>query len=129
MKEFDLEEAKAGKPVCTRDGRPVRIICWDRKCGTDTPIVALIGYNQGNQEDAAVFRTDGKYGRFDYDEPHPNDLMMASEKHEGWANILVGSVCKSDLNRYFSGIFSTKEEAQKYNTDNIVDCVKIEWEE
>lgn len=27
LKEFDLEAAKSGKPVCTRDGRKARIIC------------------------------------------------------------------------------------------------------
>lgn len=31
LKPFDLEAAKAGKPVCTRDGRKARIICWDKK--------------------------------------------------------------------------------------------------
>lgn len=30
FKPFDLEAAKAGKPVCTRDGRKVRIISFDR---------------------------------------------------------------------------------------------------
>lgn len=30
LKEFDIEAAKAGKPVCTRDGRKARIICFDR---------------------------------------------------------------------------------------------------
>ena len=28
LKEFDLEAAKAGKPVCTKDGRKARIICF-----------------------------------------------------------------------------------------------------
>lgn len=41
MKKFDLELAKQGHPVQTRNGRPVRIICWDRK--SEYPIVALIG--------------------------------------------------------------------------------------
>ena len=64
------------------------------------------------------------------DEEDIRDLMMKGEKHEGWCAILECSSVKSNLNRYFSGIFSTKEEAQKYNTGhNIVDCVKIEWEE
>lgn len=31
MKPFNLEEAKAGKQVVTKSGRPVRIICWDVK--------------------------------------------------------------------------------------------------
>lgn len=29
MKPFDIELAKQGKPVCTRDGRPVKILCYD----------------------------------------------------------------------------------------------------
>lgn len=29
MKPFNLEEAKAGKPVCTRDGRRVEIIFFE----------------------------------------------------------------------------------------------------
>ena len=44
LKEFDLEAAKLGKPVCTRDGRKARIICFDRidSTGLNLPIVALI---------------------------------------------------------------------------------------
>lgn len=41
FKPFDLEQAKAGKPVCTRDGRKARIICFDLKNGNH-PIVAAI---------------------------------------------------------------------------------------
>lgn len=40
MKNFDLEKAKAGYPVRTRDGHEARIICFDRE--NDNPIVALI---------------------------------------------------------------------------------------
>lgn len=40
MKPFNLEQAKQGKPVVTRDGRPVRILAFDRKgC---YPIIGLI---------------------------------------------------------------------------------------
>ena len=31
LKPFNLEAAKQGKPVCTRDGRKARIICFDAK--------------------------------------------------------------------------------------------------
>ena len=41
LKPFNLEEAKAGKPICTRDGRKARIICYDKK-GDSDPIIALI---------------------------------------------------------------------------------------
>lgn len=29
-KPFNLEEAKAGRPVCTRNGQEVRIICFNK---------------------------------------------------------------------------------------------------
>lgn len=47
LKPFDLEAAKAGKPVCTRDGRKARIICWDKK--GNYPIVALIQDNENSE--------------------------------------------------------------------------------
>ena len=40
MKEFDLEKAKAGHPVCTRDGHEARILCFDRI--EHHPIVGLV---------------------------------------------------------------------------------------
>lgn len=40
MKPFDLEAAKAGAPVCTRDGMEARIICFDR-VDLEYPIIAL----------------------------------------------------------------------------------------
>lgn len=30
-KPFNLEEAKAGKPVCTRGGHKAKIICFDAR--------------------------------------------------------------------------------------------------
>lgn len=40
MKPFDLEAAKAGAPVCMRDGMEARIICFDR-VDLEYPIIAL----------------------------------------------------------------------------------------
>lgn len=40
MREFDLWAAKAGAPVCTRDGMEARIICFDR-VDLEYPIIAL----------------------------------------------------------------------------------------
>lgn len=42
FKPFNLEQAKAGKPVCTRDGRKARIICFNAKTLCDYPIIALV---------------------------------------------------------------------------------------
>lgn len=60
MKPFDLEAAKAGEKVVTRDGRAVRIICFDVK--DMWPIVALITETdgqekiQGNLENGNIFQ-------------------------------------------------------------------------
>lgn len=48
LKPFDLEAAKAGKPVCTRDGRKARIVCYDRK-SENYPILALVENNSNEQ--------------------------------------------------------------------------------
>lgn len=69
LKEFDLEAAKAGKSVCTRDGRKARIICFDAKC--DKPIVALI--YDCNKETVLQYLENG---RFFVDQIDKYDLMM-----------------------------------------------------
>lgn len=47
MKKFDLEEAKAGKPVVNNHGLPARIVCFDRryKPNEGYPILALVDSN------------------------------------------------------------------------------------
>lgn len=80
LKPFDLEAAKAGKPVCTRDGRKVRIICFDAEC--NKPIVALI--YDCNKETVFQYL---KSGRFFVDQIDKYDLMMLPRKKEGWLNI------------------------------------------
>lgn len=48
MKDFDLAAAKRGARVCTRDGKPARILCFDSNMASDeyaTPIVAEVAIN------------------------------------------------------------------------------------
>lgn len=116
LKSFNLDAAKQGKPVCTRDGCKARIICFDRK--DNTPIVALIERVDGI-EILQCYHNDGKC--FHY-ETSNNDLMMLPEKKEGYANI------------YRSQIYDTLERAKEAykrtcNDDNYLQTIKIEWEE
>ena len=128
MKLFNLEEAKAGKPVCTRDGRKARIICFDRKFfyeGQDYCIVALINESCYN-EAIYSYTNDGLYtsGKI-----NNSDLMMCPEKKEGWVNIVKGNDGRSYMGR---GIFQSKGDAEntiKAFSDNLIDTVKIQWEE
>ena len=74
MKPFNLEDAKAGKPICTRDSLPARIICFNKQ-GDDKPIVALIHANlESNKEHPACYTEKGEFSK---DLPNCcHDLMM-----------------------------------------------------
>lgn len=125
LKPFDLEAAKAGKPVCTRDGRKARIICWDKK--GNYPIVALIQDNE-NSEHIEYYTENGIFSNGGNEKNR--DLMMLPEKKEGWVNVY-----KSDNNKYSAllgsaYVYKTKAEAElNFDKDNGLAIVKIEWEE
>ena len=117
LKPFDLETAKAGKPVCTRDGRKARIICFDLK-NEEYPIVAAIGND--SSETLLCYTINGEIVKGNY--KSDKDLMMLPEKKEGYANI------------YRSQIYDTLERAKEAykrtcNDDNYLQTIKIEWEE
>lgn len=61
-KHFDLEAAKAGAKVVTRDGRPARIICFDKK-DPDYPIVALVSETKDikSPEVIYIYQEEGRY--------------------------------------------------------------------
>ena len=117
LKPFDLEAAKAGKPVCTRDGRKVRIVCFDSKNDPRRPIVALVEHN--DNELLYEYTIEGKERFSHISTTGTSDLMMLTEKKEGWVNVY----------KHFA--YRTKEEAQSnINPDNeLIDTIKIEWEE
>ena len=119
MKPFDLEAAKAGKPVCTKDGRKARIICFDRNW--EYPIVALIECENGEEMISACDK-DGKARIY---ETQGTDLMMLPEKKEGWVNL-----CKNNHgDTSVVGVFSNREEAVSNCPPTYLSTIKIEWEE
>ena len=119
LKPFSLEAAKAGKPVCTRDGRKARIICWD-KIGK-FPIVALVMSRNNNE---AVFYYNGN-GRDNDAIEKDYDLMILSEKKEGWVNVDK----RSNGDVIISKPYSTRDEAIHNSTELTIDTVNMEWEE
>ena len=120
LKEFDLEAAKAGKPVCTSDGRKARIISFDRKFlfkGVSYPIIALV-------EDAAKEETIYGYNEkgktlIENDTPYKDDLMMLPQKKEGWIIIHKEAIYDKE----------TAEKIARETTANVIRIQKIEWEE
>lgn len=77
MRNFDINEAKAGKPVCTRAGRKARIICFDAK-RFGKPIIALI-YDNFDREECRYYPRTGKIHEDD-NELSALDLMMAEDE-------------------------------------------------
>lgn len=112
LKEFNLEAAKAGKPVCTRDGRKARIICFDLN-NKNFPIVAII--NCDTEENAYQYDIDGICDEHD----NNLNLMMSSEKKEGWIIIHKEAIYDKE----------TAEKIARETTANVIRIQKIEWEE
>lgn len=112
LKEFNLEAAKAGKPVCTRDGRKARIICFDLN-NKNFPIVAII--NCDTEENAYQYDIDGICDEHD----NNLNLMMSPEKKEGWIIIHKEAIYDKE----------TAEKIARETTANVIKIQKIEWEE
>lgn len=120
LKPFDLEAAKAGKPVCTRDGRKARIICQDKK--GNYPIVALIQDNE-NSEHIEYYTENGIFSNGGNNKNR--DLMMLPQKKEGWINL-----CKNNHgDTLAAGVFPSREEAVSNCPPSYLGTIKIEWEE
>lgn len=120
LRPFDLEAAKAGKPVCTRDGRKARIICWDKK--GNYPIVALIQDNE-NSEHIEYYTENGIFSNGGNEKNR--DLMMFTRKKEGWLNIY------KDFEDTVCCVYPTEKEALEdgETEKDYITTIKIEWEE
>ena len=121
MRAFNLEQAKAGKPVCTRDGLDVRILCFDRvhDCA---PIVALARVRDDYQE-LQAFLKDGRT----FTNHGSKDLFMKAEKRTGWVNIY-----EEGGGNYYPGarIYETEPSALENVGAQYKATVKLgEWEE
>lgn len=78
MRPFDLEKAKAGHPLVTRDGRPAKFITHLPECSTNSKIVALIAGN----DSVTTFAETGQLckGGLEY----KGDLFLATTKKTYW---------------------------------------------
>lgn len=111
LKPFDIEEAKQGKPVCTRDGRKATV--WKQTLeNKNFPIVAIVSC--GQEENVYQYDINGVC-----DEHDENlDLMMFSQKKEGWINVSM-----------FEKIYPTKKDAELAAEKDTRVTTKIEWNE
>lgn len=79
MKNFDLAAAKAGAPVCTRSGKPARIVCWDMKWESGKMgdrIVYLANYN-GDEHISSCLSNGAFHSKIN----DSRDLMMRDDDY------------------------------------------------
>ena len=104
--DFNLELAKSGKSVYTRDGRSVRIICYD--CANEGfPIVALIEDDSGDGELIQSYTIDGHYYEGDVSD---DDLVMHdSDRYyialERAKNLIKNGNLSEDATKCLSKVF------------------------
>lgn len=134
LKPFDIKAAKSGKPVCTRDGRKARILCFDRLCCDEiSTIIACVLSKDGKDENVIIYNSDGYMA--DKQHPYAEDLMMLPEKKEGWVNVykrINEYICENECN-VFTGITVFKSEGEAKRNINkseiYANTIKINWEE
>ena len=124
MKQFNLEEylANPNRKVVTRDGKPVRIVCTDKRY-TDYPILALIEEPNG-RESAESYTEDGRYSLCS--PSNAKDLFFAPKKVVKWGLSLF------EYKIVIPRLFNSKEEAQRFMEiypGVYGSIVKVEWEE
>jgi hypothetical protein len=122
-KKFDIEAAKNGAPVITRDGKPARIICFDLKCG-EYPLGVAVDY--GEYEDIETYSVDGVFhvGLKD----NKLDLFIAPVKKKGWINIYATNNSKF-LASCSDTVYESKEIADSFSDGERIACIEIEWSE
>lgn len=122
MKPFNLEAAKAGRPVCTRDERKARVICFDRITNTTneyTGHLIVLVTNPNGDEQSFYYTEKGNLASEDEYDNHKYDLMMLPEKKEGWIIVSKNAT-----------IYDSLGDAKKsFDSDKELCICKVEWEE
>ena len=125
MEQFSLDEflKNPTRPIVTRDGHDVRIICTNRIDKTHSILALLFEDEDRDREVVYQYTAKGEYYAY---ASSPHDLYFAPIKKEGWINVYRGN---GGYNTFgCNRIFATKEEAQREKR-NIIATIKIEWEE
>ncbi|WP_118181287.1 hypothetical protein [Paraburkholderia phosphatilytica] len=81
MKPFNLEEAKAGKPIITRDGRTARFLAHIPEASEALQVFAIVD----GEKAATPLYTSGLF--YETGGDHDHDLFMAPEKSTVYLNV------------------------------------------
>lgn len=123
LRPFDVQKAKDGAEVVTRDGKSVRIISYDR-VDKSYPIVGLVMHNDG-RESVHIFNKLGKWQKIYSDDEDFFDLFIKPVKQTGWVNLYKDD----DGIIWVSDVYLSREDAEKCRGLNRIATCKIGWEE
>ena len=126
MKQFSLEEylKNPSRQVVTRNGRPVRILCTDRRDKENGFVVVGL---LSDDDAVSLWKATGESVFV-----KGYDLFFTPIKHTGWVNIYTcDEYGNSTANEQ---IFNSEEDAKSYmknsrRAKHYITTVKIEWEE
>jgi len=107
MKDFNLKDALAGKPVITRDGRPVKIAGYNPDA---EKVEKIIGWKSGLSWGWSIDGHDG----IDDD----SDLFMAPTERKEW----VVRVERNNGNKFIFGPFITEDKYKLFIEDLSPGC-------
>lgn len=108
------------RPVQTRDGRAVRILCTDASTsltgsGTPQPVVGIIdGYSSPQ-----MWCLDGRY--WPHVRMHDSDLIQASEIRTRWVNVYPAGTNEDYLH-------TNEEKANLAASPSRIACVKVTYQ-
>lgn len=117
MRPFNLEEALAGKPVVTRDGRAATEIHYFKTLESNSRVVAVVDGSMWS------YRETGRLCTGDVVESNL-DLFMATQKVTKWGNVYKAFNGLYDI----SFLFDNEDEAVKNKTENTIVTVPITFE-
>lgn len=107
------------KPCTTRNGRPARIVCTDRKLHGG-PIVALYIDESGGEQIASYTPDGNLWCRND----RRYDLINIPEKIEGWVNFY-----DSGEGSFRGYSYPSRADADRTAKDERIACIKISFTE
>ncbi len=127
LEPFNLEKAKAGEPIQTRDGRPAKFIAHVPECAKAFRAIFMVVGEYTTRDCATDGRQNDIYKR-DY------DLFMAPKpkvKREGWVNVYNSGMLSDCHAETGCSVFHDEAAAKQAvgGSHFYLATVHIEWEE
>lgn len=120
MKPFDLEAAKAGAPLVTRDGRKAKFVAYVPEAEEGHRLIAFVT----GADTTVDYFDDGYYFNSSVND---EDLFMFEEKKEPVVRWIWAMQEASSKRWYNTSYFYTDEEFSKINSSGKDTAIKLEW--